>query len=118
LILVDTSVWVDHLRRRNATLAMRLDAGEVVCHPFVLGELSLGTLRQPDRILGLLSELPMASVVSHDDVLALVERARLAGRGIGWVDVHLIASALLGRLRLWTLDRRLTVVADTLDVSV
>jgi predicted nucleic acid-binding protein len=118
LILVDTSVWVDHLRRRNATLATRLEAGEVVCHPFVVGELCLGSLRHRDQILRLLSELPMASVVPHTDVSALVERARLAGQGIGWVDVHLIASALLGRLRLWTLDRRLAVVARALDVSV
>jgi predicted nucleic acid-binding protein len=118
LILVDTSVWVDHLRRRNATLATRLETGEVVCHPFVLGELSLGSLKQRDQILGLLSELPIAPVVPHDDVLALVERVRLAGRGIGWVDVHLIASALLGGLRLWTLDRRLALVARALEVSV
>jgi predicted nucleic acid-binding protein len=118
LILVDTSVWVDHLRRRNAAHATRLETGEVVCHPFVLGELSLGSLKQRDQILGLLSELPIAPVVPHDDVLALVERVRLAGRGIGWVDVHLIASALLGGLRLWTLDRRLALVARALEVSV
>jgi hypothetical protein len=118
VILVDTSVWVDHLRRRNATLAARLEAGEVVCHPFVVGELSLGVLRQRDHILGLLSELPTAPVVPDADVRALVERSRLAGLGIGWVDVHLIASARLGRLRLWTLDRRLAVVAQALDVAV
>jgi predicted nucleic acid-binding protein len=118
LILVDTSVWVDHLRRRNATLATRLEAGDVVCHPFVLGELSLGGLKQRDQILGLLSELPMTPVVPHADVFALVERARLSGRGIGWVDVHLIAGALLGRLRLWTLDRRLAAVAHALHVAV
>ncbi len=117
MILVDTSVWVDHLRRRNATLATRLEAGEVVCHPFVVGELSLGSLKKRDQVLGLLSELPMAPVVPHDDVLSLVERRRLAGQGIGWVDVHLIASALLGRLDLWTLDRRLAVLARTMDVS-
>jgi predicted nucleic acid-binding protein len=118
VILVDTSVWVDHLRRRNATLATRLEAGEVVCHPFVVGELSLGSLKKRDQILALLSALPMAPVVPHDDVLALVERTRLAGQGIGWVDVHLIASARLGHLDLWTLDRRLAVVARTLNVSV
>ncbi len=118
MILVDTSVWVAHLRRRNATLAARLETGEVVCHPFVLGELSLGALKRRDQILELLSELPMAQVVPHADVLALVERARLAGRGIGWVDVHLLASELLGGSRLWTLDRRLAVVAHALDVAV
>jgi predicted nucleic acid-binding protein len=118
LILVDTSVWVDHLRRRNAALAARLEAGEVVCHPFIVGELGLGALKRRDDVLGLLFELRMASIVPHDDVLELVGRARLAGQGIGWVDVHLIASALLDRLRLWTLDRRLAAVARKLDVSV
>lgn len=98
-------------------MATRLEAGEVVCHPFVIGELSVGSLKKRDQILGLLFELPMASVVPHEDVLSLVEQARLAGQGIGWVDVHLIASALLGRLRLWTIDRRLALVARALGLS-
>ena len=118
MILVDTSVWVDHLRRRNAALADRLGRGEVVCHPFVIGEISLGSLKNRDEVLKLLSELPMASVVPHGEVLALVHRLDLAGRGVGWVDVHLIASAVVDRLRLWTLDRRLASVAPAVTVSV
>ena len=98
-------------------MATRLEAGEVVCHPFVIGELSLGSLKKRDQILRLLLELPTASVVPHEDVLALIQRARLAGQGIGWVDVHLIASALVGRLRLWTMDRRLALVARALGLS-
>jgi predicted nucleic acid-binding protein len=117
MILVDTSVWVDHLRRRHATLARYLERGEVVCHPFVIGEISLGSLRQRDEVLGLLRELPMASVASHDEVMALVEQRALAGQGIGWVDVHLIASALVDGVRLWTLDRRLAAVARAVDAS-
>jgi predicted nucleic acid-binding protein len=111
VILVDTSVWVDHLRRRNATLAKALDRGDVICHPFVVGEISLGSLRRREEVLGLLAELPMASLVAHDEVLALVSRLGLAGRGIGWVDAHLVASAVVDRVPLWTLDRRLATVA-------
>jgi len=118
VILVDTSVWVDHLRRRNSALATRLEHGEAVCHPFVIGEISLGLLRRRDEVLGLLSELPMAPVVQHADALALVHRRGLSGQGIGWVDVHLIASALVGRRCLWTLDRRLASVARELHLSI
>jgi predicted nucleic acid-binding protein len=118
VILVDTSVWVDHLRRGNATLAKKLESGDVACHPFVVGELSLGSLEHRDEVLNLLSELPMASVVPHEDVLALVGRRDLAGRGIGWIDVHLIASAQVDRLRLWTLDRRLAAAARGVKVLV
>jgi predicted nucleic acid-binding protein len=117
VILVDTSVWVDHLRRRNVSLADKLGRSEVLCHPFVIGEMSLGSLRNRDEVLQLLSELPMTSVVPHDDVLALVERLDLAGRGVGWVDVHLIASAVVDGVRLWTLDRRLASVAKAAKVS-
>jgi predicted nucleic acid-binding protein len=111
LILVDTSVWVDHLRRGNAALAARLENGDVISHPFVIGEISLGSLRHRDAVLGLLSELPTASLVPHTDVIALVSRLELAGRGIGWVDAHLLASAIVDHAYLWTLDRRLAAVA-------
>jgi predicted nucleic acid-binding protein len=117
VILVDTSVWVEHLRRRHAPLAARLERGEVVCHPFVIGEISLGSLKRRDEVIGLLSELPVATLVPHDDILTLIERRGLGGRGIGWVDVHLIGSAFADGLRLWTLDRRLQAVARTLDLS-
>jgi predicted nucleic acid-binding protein len=116
--LVDTSVWVEHFRRHNAKLAALLDRGEVVCHPFVVGELSLGSMRKRDEVLTLLSELSTAPVVAHEDALAFVERRELAGRGIGWVDVHLAASALVGRLTLWTLDRRLADVARAVRIDV
>ena len=93
MILVDTSVWVEHLRRRHEGLAHRLDRGDVACHPFIIGKLSLGSLKRRDEVLSLLSALPSASVIPHDDVHALVERFNLAGRGIGWVDAHLVAMA-------------------------
>jgi hypothetical protein len=117
VILVDTSVWVEHLRRGHPALVALLEQGQVVCHPFVIGEVGLGSLRRRREILELLAELPALAVVSHEEALALVERHGLAGRGIGWIDVHLSASALVGGCRLWTLDTRLVSVARDLDLA-
>lgn len=89
----------------------------VLCHPFVIGELACGTLRRRDEVLSLLSALPQAPLASHDEALLLLERRGLAGRGIGWIDLHLLASAMLGNARLWTLDRRLGAVAKAIGVS-
>ena len=89
----------------------------MICHPFVVGEIAMGNLRHRHEILSLLTELPFTRVVSHDDALECVERRRLSGRGIGWVHLHLLASALIDRLPLWTLDRRLDRIARELGVS-
>lgn len=94
-----------------------LDQGRVACHPFVIGEIALGTLKNRTQILGLLAELPAARVVRHEEAIALVGQRALAGRGIGWVDLHLVASALVDRWPLWTLDRRLVVVARELGAA-
>ena len=117
MTLVDTSVWVDHLRRGHPELSALLEEGRVMCHPFVIGELACGQLGQRDRILHLLATLPQAPAASHDEVLQLMRTHRLHGQGLGWVDVHLLASALLGRYGLWTLDRRLTAAATNLGVG-
>ena len=117
MILVDTSVWVEHLRRRSAGLAGLLDQGLVACHPFVIGELALGALKDRTGLLGLLAKLPAARIVRHEDALAMVQRRALFERGIGWVDVHLVASALVDRWPLWTLDRRLGAVARDLKAA-
>lgn len=116
MTLVHTSVWVDHFRRANTALARLLEAGEVVSHPFVIGELSLGGLKRRDEILQLLASLASAEVVAHDEAMRLIDRRRLSGRGIGWVDAHLLASAVLEKVHLWTLDRRLALVARELGV--
>jgi len=116
-MLVDTSVWVDHFRRGNAALAERLNRGEVRSHPFVTGELSCGNLRRREEILSFLSALPQAMLAGHEEALAFVEANRLMGRGIGWVDVHLLASARLTGIPLWTLDRRLKEVAGSLGLG-
>jgi hypothetical protein len=115
--LVDTSVWIDHLRRGNARLASTLRKGEVECHPFVIGELACGSLRRRTELLSLLGALPQVPQAQHDEVLAFVASRHLMGRGLGWVDVHLLASAMLGRTALWTLDRRLAAQARALELA-
>ena len=118
MILVDTSVWVDHLRARDAALVGLLDAGEVLGHPFVLGELALGSLRQRKLVLTSLEDLPQASVATDPEVLNFVERQRLYGFGIGYVDAHLLAAArLTPDASLWTRDRRLHEAAVRLGVA-
>jgi hypothetical protein len=117
LILVDTSVWVEHLRRGHSRLARLLVEDEVAGHPFVTGELALGSLSRRDEILGLLAALPQAPAASHDEVWAFMETRDLFGRGIGWVDAHLLTAAALSGARLWTLDRRLAKVASDLALA-
>jgi predicted nucleic acid-binding protein len=112
MILVDTSVWVDHLRASDEKLAALLDEGVVLVHPFVLGELALGNMRQREIVLNALSDLPRASVATDAEVLIFVEHHALFGRGIGYVDVHLLAAVQLTTgTKLWTKDRRLHEMA-------
>lgn len=119
MILVDTSVWVDHLRTGDAALAASLEAGLVLTHPFVIGELALGTLAEREILLGSLRDLPRATVASDDEVLVLIEREGLQGRGIGYVDVHLLAAVrLTPDASLWTRDKRLQTVAKALSLTV
>jgi predicted nucleic acid-binding protein len=117
VILVDTSVWVDHLRVADSRLKGLLLEAVVLCHPFVVGELACGTLGRRGEVLGLLRHLPQAPVVDHDEVLAFVDAHALMGSGLGWVDVHLLASAALAGERFWTRDRRLALAARRLGVA-
>ena len=117
MILVDTSVWVEHLRRGLPALAEVLDQGLVLVHPFVVGELACGNLENRREILDLLAALPVAVGATDDEVLHLLEERRLMGRGIGWVDAHLLASALLSEAPLWTRDRRLAEAALHLGIE-
>jgi predicted nucleic acid-binding protein len=118
LILVDTSVWVDHLRLGSMALAGLLDRGMVSIHPFVIGELSLGNLRDRGLILGLLSDLPAVAVASDSEVLHFIDRNGLAGRGIGLVDAHLLASTRLSAgTTFWTKDKRLHAVSAALGLA-
>ncbi len=114
MILVDTSVWVDHLRRGNDELARLLVDGEVLCHPFVIGELACGRLTDRAAVLAALQALPQAPGVEHQEALAFLEMHGLIGRGLGWIDVNLLASAMLSASSLWTLDRNLVEEARRL----
>jgi predicted nucleic acid-binding protein len=119
VILVDTSVWVDHLRASNKALAALLDAGAVLAHPFVIGELALGNLRQREIVLNALSDLSQASVATDLEVLHFVDRHMLFGRGIGYVDAHLLAAVqLTAGAALWTKDKRLHGVAVELGLAM
>ena len=116
-MLVDTSVWIEHLRKGHAGLAAGLERGEVCTHPFVIGELACGGLRQRGEVLDLVSALQACEEVEHGEVLAMLEAHRLMGSGLGWVDVHLLAAARLSGERLWTLDRALGRAARQLDID-
>jgi predicted nucleic acid-binding protein len=116
--LVDTSVWVVHFRRRNAELADLLDRGDVLGHLWIVGELACGHLRRRREILALLAALPQARSVEDEEVLHFIETRRLFGKGIGWVDAHLLASVALTGATLWTLDRALARAAAALRLSI
>jgi predicted nucleic acid-binding protein len=118
MILVDTSVWIDHFRRSEAHLVVLLESEEVLEHPFVTGEIACGTLRKRRLILDYLGALPQATVVTEEEARALIENRSLSGRGIGYLDVHLLAStAIHEEARLWTLDERLAQVAGRLGLQ-
>ena len=117
MILVDTSVWVQHLRHGNTRLADLLEDEQVLSHPFVIGELAMGSIKNRLELLTLLERLPASAITTHRDVLTLVDRRRLHGSGIGWIDAHLLASAMLSQSRIWTLDGPLERAARSLDVD-
>ncbi len=117
MILVDTTVWVDHLRTGDPALLDLLESGAVVTHPHVIGEIALGSLRQRSLVLDALESLPKAPTASHDEIMVFVNEARLFGIGIGLIDVHLLAATrLLPGCRFWTRDRRLATAAERLGV--
>lgn len=116
MILVDTSVWVDHLRKGDAGLAALLSEGLVLVHPFIIEELACGNLSRRTDILGLLRALPMASLASHEEVLDFISAERLYAAGLGAVDVHLMASARLARVRILSRDKALCRAARRLDL--
>jgi predicted nucleic acid-binding protein len=117
MVLVDTSVWVFHLRNREPNLETLLNEGKVVCHPFIIGELACGNLKNREEILSLMRSLPMAVQASHDEVLEFIESNRLMGKGVGYADVHLLASAVLTGVRFWTFDKRLRHVSSRVGVA-
>lgn len=117
MILVDTSVWINHLRAGNPRLYSLLENEQVVCHPFIIGELACGNLRNREEILNLLAALPAAQIAEHHEVLHLLNEKRLYGRGLGWTDAHLLTSARIVGCELWTLDFSLRRAAASLNIS-
>jgi predicted nucleic acid-binding protein len=118
MILVDTSIWIDHLRQGDAHLVELLGAGRVVTHPYVIGELALGNLQHRHTVLSGLKDLPRALVATEEEVLQFVETNSIFGRGIGYIDAHLLAAVrLVPGTKLWTRDKRLLVVSRDLTLS-
>ena len=119
MILVDTSIWIDHLRKGVPRLTMMLDTEDVMMHPFVLGELACGNLKNRVEVLDLFTKLPEAPVATTPEVLVFIENSDLMGRGIGFVDAHLLVSvALTGTAKLWTRDKRLAAVGSDLNLVI
>jgi len=117
VVLVDTSIWVSHLNAGDAHLKSLLERGEVACHPFIIGELACGNIWNRAEVLSLLRALPMARMAEHGEVLDLIDRHSLMGTGLGLIDVHLLASALLSRAPLWTVDNPLTAASIRINVN-
>ena len=117
MILVDTSIWITHLRQGNRQLEKLLLDAEVMCHPLIIGELACGNLKNRNEIITLLRSLPMAQTIEFDEFLFFIDRNQLTGKGVGFVDIHLLASAQLTGVLLWTADKRLKSAADHLKLK-
>jgi predicted nucleic acid-binding protein len=118
MVLVDTSIWIDHLRKADASLMQLLDTQQVLMHPYIIGELACGNLNPRDEILSLLSVLPSAQLADAHEVLYFIEANHLYGKGIGYVDAHLLSSVALARTaKLWTRDKRLLHVAESIGLA-
>ncbi len=116
MVLVDTSIWISHFREGNRHLRNLLTDEIVVCHPFVIGELACGNIKNRNEVLSLLQLLPQAKTVEDDEILHFIETKRLMGLGIGLIDVHLLASSLLTNALLWTSDKQLSIVAHRFNI--
>ena len=117
MILVDTSVWINHLRESNTNLVSFLENGLVFTHPFVVGELACRNLKNRESFLKDLRTLPVAKVAREEEVAHFVEQRKVWGRGIGWIDAHLLGSSIVTGCRLWTFDLRLNEIADELGLN-
>jgi predicted nucleic acid-binding protein len=117
MVIVDTSIWVTHLRRGSRQLEKLLMDAEVMCHPFIIAELACGNLKNRNEIISLLQSLPMAPTIEFDEFLFFIDRYHLMGKGVGFVDVHLLASAQLTGIQLWTADKRLRSATDQLQLT-
>jgi predicted nucleic acid-binding protein len=117
MVLVDTSIWITHLREGSRQLEKLLMDAEVMCHPFIIGEIACGNLKNRNEIISLLQSLPIAPTIEFEEFLFFIDRNHLMGKGIGFVDVHLLASAQLAGVPLWTADKKLKSAADQLKLA-
>jgi predicted nucleic acid-binding protein len=119
MVLADTSIWADHIRKDDDVMARMLELGAILLHPLVLGEIAMGSLKDRERLLFRMSKLPQAQRARDEDVMGLIERERLFSSGMNYIDAHLLASALITpEARLWTRDKRLREAAERLDVGI
>ena len=117
MILIDSSVWIDHFRRGDVSLSLLLESGRTCTHAFVVGELACGNLKSRNNLLDLLRSLPTLAAATDDEVLFFIERHQLMGQGMGYIDIHLLAAvAMNGATQLWTRDKRLAEIADKLGL--
>jgi predicted nucleic acid-binding protein len=117
MVIVDTSVWVSHLRHGNSRLQKLLQEGRVASHPFIIGELACGNINNRTEIISLMQSLPMLDVVEHEELLLFIEHNKMMGTGLGFVDVHLLAAAMLAGIPLWTQDKKLKQACSRLSID-
>lgn len=117
MVLVDTSIWISHLRKGNSQLHDLLMEGKVACHPFIIGELACGNIKNRKEILALLEALPKTELAGHDEILYFIEQHQQMGKGLGYIDTHLLASTQLSGIYLWTMDNNLKDAGDELNLS-
>jgi len=117
MVLIDTSIWVAHLQKGIGGLEALLNEGDVICHPFIVGELACGNLKNRAEILSLLQTLPMAIHAEHEEVMHFIENYSLMGKGLGYIDMHLLASAMLTKVPVWTLDKKLSTISSKLGLA-
>ena len=116
-VLVDTSVWIKHLREGDKNLIQLLEQGLVACHPFIIGELACGGIKNRHEIISLLNDLPSTDVLDHYEIMEFIEYRQIMNKGIGYVDAHLVGSALVSETPLWTFDKALRKIAHQLSIE-
>jgi predicted nucleic acid-binding protein len=117
LVLVDTSVWINHLREGDKNLTILLENGLVACHPFIIGELACGNMKNRNEIINLLNALPSVPLLEHYEIMEFIEGRKIMNQGIGYVDVHILGSAIIAETPLWTLDKSLNKIARELAIG-